>query len=253
VIDLSFEPAVFGVELEVPLTLAVACPNCEGSGARPGTTPISCPDCHGAGEVRRVRQSLLGQMVTSMPCARCHGTGEHVPSPCPECRGEGRLPQSRTISVQVPPGVDNGSTLRVAGQGPMSPRSRGAGDLYVHLRVAPHDRFERSHNDLLVTLHVQMTHAALGAEIELETLEGPQVLTIAPGTQSGKLLRIRGRGVPDVHRGKRGDLLVRVNVDTPTHLSKREDELLRQFAETRGDDVAKPESGIFSRIKSSLT
>lgn len=249
-VQLRFEQAVFGTEIEVPLDLPITCNTCAGSGARPGTTPISCVDCSGTGQVRRVRQSLLGQMVTATPCPRCSGSGEYVSSPCSDCRGQGLRQESRAITVQVPAGVDNGSVLRVAGQGPAGPRGRGIGDLYVHLHVAPHKRFERAANNLLMTLHVQMTHAALGAEIEVETLDGPETITLAPGTQSGKVIHLKGKGVPDLHGRRRGDLLVNVVVDTPTRLSKHEEDMLRQFAQLRGDDVAKSDGGLLARLRS---
>jgi molecular chaperone DnaJ len=249
-VQLTFEQSVFGAEIEVPLDLPVVCESCDGSGARPGTTPVSCPDCAGSGQVRRVRQSLLGQMVTAMPCGRCEGSGEYVSSPCTDCRGNGQRPQSRTITVQVPAGVDNGSVLRVAGQGPAGPRGRGTGDLYVHLRVEPHKRFERAGNNLLMSLHIQMTHAALGAEVEIESLDGQEKITIPPGIQTGKVIHLKGKGVPDLHGGRRrGDLLVNIIVDTPTRLSRHEEDVLRQFAELRGDDVAKAEGGLLHRLR----
>lgn len=248
-VQLTFEQAVFGAEVKVPLELPVACLTCSGSGARPGTTPISCVDCSGTGQVRRVRQSLLGQMVTASPCPRCSGTGEYVSSPCGDCRGQGIRQETRTITVQVPQGVDNGSVLRVTGQGPSGAHGRGTGDLYVHLQVEPHKRFERSGNNLLMSLHIQMTHAALGAEIEVETLDGAETINIAPGTPSGKIIHLKGRGVPDLHGRRRGDMLVQVVVDTPTRLSRQEEDALRQFAELRGDDVANKEGGLLARLR----
>ncbi|HEV2362546.1 MAG TPA: molecular chaperone DnaJ [Acidimicrobiales bacterium] len=253
VVELSFEEAVFGTEHVIPLRLPVTCGSCGGSGARPGTTPVSCPECRGAGQVRRVRQSILGQMVTAAPCTRCRGSGEIVSSPCNDCRGDGLRTEERSITVSVPAGVDNGATLRVSGQGPAGSRGRPPGDLYVHLRVAPHELFERSGSDLVTTLHIPMTKAALGAEIELPTLDGTEQLDIAAGTQTGRVLRLRGKGVPHLRGRGRGDILVRIAVDTPTKLGKREEELLRQLAEVMGDDVAASDGGILSRLRSSLS
>lgn len=252
VLDLRFEEAVFGVERAVSWRGLVACSTCSGSGARPGTTPTSCQECHGLGQVRRVRQSILGQVVTSAPCARCRGFGEIVSSPCADCRGEGRRVEDRTVTVEVPPGVDEGTTLRITGSGSPAPRGGTPGDLYVHLRVAPHERFVRSGFDLLTQLHVALTQAALGAEVEIETLDGVETITIPAGTQAGRVTKLRGRGVPHVRGRGRGDLQVEIVVDTPTALDKQQDHLLRELARLRGEEVASGEGGLFSRIRSSL-
>lgn len=251
-VDLTFEQAIFGVEIEVPLNLPVPCEECRGSGARPGTSPMACPDCGGSGTVRRVRQSFLGQMMSATPCTRCRGSGKLVTSPCPECRGQGRRSSVRTLAVQVPAGVDDGATLRVTGQGPAAARGGVPGDLFVHLRVTPDRRFERSGDDLVARLHVPMTLAALGGTVPFETLDGTEVIDIPAGTQSGKLVRLRERGVPQLRGRGRGDLLVQVTVDVPTKLTREEEELLRRLAELRAESVAPPDSGFFSRIRSSL-
>jgi molecular chaperone DnaJ len=252
VLDLRFEEAVFGVEREVSWRGPVVCATCSGSGARPGTTPTSCPECRGAGQVRRVRQSILGQVVTTAPCPRCHGYGEIVSSPCSDCRGEGRRLEDRSVTVEVPPGVDEGTTLRITGSGSPAPRGGVPGDLYVHLRVARHERFVRSGSDLVTQLHVPLTQAALGAEVPIETLDGTETIAVAAGTQTGKMTKLRGRGVPHVRGRGRGDLHVEVVVDTPTALDKEQDHLLRELARARGEEVASGEGGLFSRIRSSL-
>jgi molecular chaperone DnaJ len=252
VVDLDFEQAVFGVSHEVSLRLPVRCPTCEGSGASAGTKPISCTECGGSGQVRRVRQSILGQMVTAGPCQRCGGTGQVIADPCHDCRGDGRVTDERTYTIEVPPGVDDGTTLRLGGRGAAGARRGPPGDLYVHLRVRAHERFARNGYDLVDELHVPVTVAALGAELAYETLDGGEELTIAPGTQTGHVLRLRGRGVPHVDRRGRGDLLVHVVVDTPTSLDDDQEDLLRQFAAARGEEVAPPERGLLSRIKSAF-
>jgi molecular chaperone DnaJ len=252
-VNLSFDQAVFGGDVEVPLDLPVPCTECSGSGARAGTTPVPCPECHGAGAVRKVRQSFLGQMMTTVACQRCRGIGEVVSSPCPECRGQGRRPERRTIGIKVPAGVDNEATLRVTGAGPAAVRGGEPGDLYVHLRVVPHKTFERARDDLVAKLHVPMTAATLGCEIDFETLDGSEVVKIPAGTQSGKLIRIRGKGVPSLQGRGRGDLVLQVIVDTPTKLSREEEELLRRFAEMRGEQVGPSDPGLLSRIRSSLS
>ncbi len=252
VVDLRFEEAVFGAERTVTWRGPVTCGTCGGSGARPGTSPTSCPECQGAGQVRRVRQSILGQMVTTVPCTRCRGLGEVVTSPCPDCRGEGRRTSERTETVKVPPGVDEGTTLRVSGAGAPAVRGGLPGDLYVHLRVLAHEHFERSGTDLVTRVRVAFTQAALGAEIDIETLDGTETISIAPGTQSGRVLKLRGRGVPLMRGRGRGDLHVEIVVDTPTGLDKEQEHLLRELARARGEKVATSEGGLFSRIRSSL-
>ncbi|MGH9281896.1 MAG: molecular chaperone DnaJ [Acidimicrobiales bacterium] len=249
---IEFEEAVFGADREVTVRTAVACETCTATGAAPGTTATTCAQCAGTGEVRTVRQSLLGQMVTSRPCPRCGGSGQSIATPCPSCRGEGRVVEERTLSVEVPPGVDGGNTLRLSGRGPVGPRGGPPGDLYVHLRVRPDPRFERRGNDLVHELHVSVAQAALGAHPPVQTMEGEEELAVPPGTQSGKVIRLRGRGVPDVHRRGRGDLLVQIVVDTPTPLSQAEERLLRELAAARGEVVDPPDSGLFSKIRSAF-
>jgi molecular chaperone DnaJ len=251
-LDLTFEDAVFGAQREVRLRQPVACATCQGSGARPGTTPTTCRECGGSGEVHRVRRSILGQMVSSSPCAKCGGTGEEVTSPCSDCRGEGRITEERAYTVDVPAGVDDGSTLRLTGRGAAGARGGGYGDLYVHLRVTPHERFQRHGNDLVDVLHLPITQATLGAHLRYDTLDGTEDLVVPAGTQSGRVFRLRSRGVPHLDGRGRGDLLVQVMVDTPTHLSAEQEELLRRFAAARGDDVAPADTRLFSKIRSAF-
>ena len=251
VLDIPFERAVFGGEQSIDVDTAVACDTCEASGCQPGTFPERCTTCDGAGQVRQVRRSILGQMVSAAPCPSCSGAGETVPEPCSACRGEGRVRDTRTYSVEVPAGVDDGSTLRLTGRGAVGPRGVGNGDLYVHLRVEPHETFVRDGYDLRATLPVGISQAALGAAITYDTLDGPEDLVVKPGTQPGRLFRLRGRGVPHLDGRGRGDLLVKLDIAVPTDLSDEEADLLRQFAELRGDEVAE-ESGLLSKIRSAF-
>ena len=248
-LELGFTEAVFGTTSELSLRLPVRCETCTGSGAKPGTSPVTCQECGGTGQVRRVRQSILGQRVTAAPCQRCGGAGQTIADPCPTCRGEGRVTDERTYTVDVPAGVDDGSTLRLAGRGAAGPRGGANGDLYVHLRVRPHDRFVRDGYDLVDELEIPMTMAALGADLVYETLDGDEELSVSPGTQTGKVVRFRGRGVPHVDGRGRGDLLVHLSVATPTHLDDRQEELLRELAALRGEEVAPPEHGLMAKIR----
>ncbi len=252
--DISFHQAVFGDTVPVTLRMPRKCDDCNGRGAGAGTQPVTCADCNGSGQVQRVRQSLLGQMVTSAPCSRCGGLGEVIVTPCPNCRGEGRVTVEHTYHVDVPAGVDTGSTLRLGGRGAAGARGGKAGDLYVHLRVAEHSRYRRDDIDLVTEVHVSIAQAALGVTLPLPTLDGDEELVVDAGTQPGHEFVLRGRGVPRLQgRGARGDLRARLMVEVPTKLSDDEADLLRQLAEKRGEDVHPPGKGLFSRIKSAFS
>lgn len=251
-LELSFEEAVFGTQAPVTVRTAVPCDDCEATGAAPGTSPTVCLECGGLGQVRRVRQSLLGQMVTAGPCPRCAGAGTMIDDPCPTCRGDGRIIEEQTYTVDVPAGIDGGSSLRLTGRGAVGPRGGAIGDLYVHLRVRAHDRFVRHGYDLAHELHLSIGQAALGAHIAFETLDGTEDLIVPQGTQTGRVFRLRGRGVPHIEGRGRGDLLLHVAVDTPTDLTDEQDALLRQFAELRGDEVAPADVGLLAKIRSAF-
>ena len=227
-----------------------------GRGARlEGTSAQRCTGCEGSGQIQQMRQSLLGQMVTTTHCPRCGGLGEEIPDPCPQCRGEGRYRDSMSYEVRVPAGVDTGSTLRLTGRGAAGPRGGTNGDLYVHLRVAASERFTRDGDTLYAELRITMLQAALGARIDFETLDQPVELAIPPGTQPGEVFRLRDHGVPRLEgRGRgRGDLLVSINVEIPTKLSKQDDELLRQIAQQRDENVAEPgDRTVLGKIRSAF-
>ncbi|HET6915637.1 MAG TPA: molecular chaperone DnaJ [Acidimicrobiales bacterium] len=248
-IILDFADAVFGTERELTVRLPHTCSTCHGSGARPGTTPVSCSTCQGTGEIRRVRQSILGQMVTASPCHRCGGTGEEIPSPCADCRGEGRRREERSFVVDVPAGVDEGSTLRLTGRGASGLRGGPPGDLYAHVRVRPHRVLTRKGFDLLAVMHVAMSQAVLGTTVEFETLDGAEEVSIPAGTQTGREIKLRGRGVPHLQGRGRGDLIITVVVDIPDDLTKEQEELLRQFAELRGEPVGAPDPSLMSKLR----
>ncbi len=251
-IGLSFEEAVFGVDKEIEITRDQTCSTCRGSGAAPGTTPIRCSTCNGHGEVQSVRQTFLGSMVQVSTCPSCRGQGETIAAPCPDCRGRGlrRVTVHKTISV--PPGVDNGTQIRLAGEGQPGVNNGPNGNLYIEIKVKPHQFFRRRRNDLLLDLDVNVAQAALGAEVEVPTIDGPVRLKIPKGTQAGKIFRLKGKGVPDVHGNGRGDQLVIVNVEIPTRLSSEQQVLFERLAETLGSEVRPQERSFLDRLKDVL-
>jgi len=253
IVDIEFAQAVFGDQVTVDLKLPVRCDTCDGSGAGEDTKPVTCSECSGSGQVQRVRQSLLGQMVTASPCNRCGGMGEVIATPCESCRGEGRVTEDTSYQVDVPAGVDTGSTLRLTQRGAAGPRGGARGDLYVHLRVAPDDAYTREGDDLVTEVGVSIAQAALGTSLKLETLDGTENLVIPHGTQPGKEFVLRQRGVPHLQGRGRGDLIARVRVDVPTALSDAEVALLSKFAAGRDESVGNGKEGIFSRIKSAFS
>lgn len=250
VATIEFNDAVFGTQTDVTVRTATACEDCGGSGAEAGSSPETCTECGGSGEVRMVRQSVLGQIVTAAACRRCGGLGQTIASPCPTCGGDGCWVGDKTYTVDVPRGVDHGSTLRLTGRGAVGPRGGPPGDLYVHLQVTPHERFVREGDDLVERIPIGFAQAALGVKLPLETLDGWEDLVVPRGTQSGASFRLKGRGVPHLSGRGRGDLLVVVDVETPTKLSDEEAELLRQYALLRGEDLSAPGEGLISKVKS---
>ena len=212
-VAITFEQSVFGDQVAVDLKLPQTCDTCDGSGAGDGTRPVTCSECSGSGQVRRVRQSVLGQMVSSSPCPRCGGLGEVITTPCQTCRGEGRVTADKSYTIDVPAGVVDGSTLRLTRRGAVGPRGGAPGDLYVHLRVRPHDRYRRDDDDLVTEVPISIAQAALGTTMRLETLDGDEDLAVPAGTQPGHQFVLRGRGVPRLHGRGRGDLRAIVKVE----------------------------------------
>lgn len=252
VTEIDFVDAVFGVQQKVDVRTAVACDACGATGAKEGTAPITCVECAGAGQVQRVRQSLLGQMVTTTVCPRCSGAGQVIADPCEVCSGEGRRLEDKTYTVDIPPGVDAGSTLRLQGRGAVGPRGGPPGDLYVQFRIRPHETFRRDGVDLHADLHIPVTQAVLGADVSFETLDGAEDIRIPPATPTGHTFRYRGRGVPVVNRAGRGDLHVHVVVDLPTDLDEEQEALVRKLAELRGEEVGTEGRGFFSKLRTAF-
>jgi len=256
-LEISLADAVFGARREVQVDTAVVCPTCQGSCCRPGTSPRTCEVCGGRGVVQRVARSFLGQVMTSSPCGACQGFGTVIPDPCPECSGDGRVRSRRTLTVDIPAGVDTGTRIKLTGQGEVGPGGGPAGDVYLEIRERPHETFVRRGDDLHCTLPVPMTAAALGTVVELDTLDGPVQVDVAPGTQPGAVVVEKGLGVGRLHVGGRGDLHVHVDVQVPTGLDDEQVELLRRLAELRGEErpparLAPVSSGVFAKLRDRL-
>jgi molecular chaperone DnaJ len=235
-LTLSFEEAAFGTPKEVSVDTLEACARCQGNGCEPGTHPSRCNRCGGSGEIQDVARSVFGTVMTARPCTVCEGTGQEIAAPCKDCHGEGRLSKKQALTVEIPAGVSDGMELRVSSGGQEGRHGGPAGDLYVALKVKPHPIFERRGQDLVCALPVPMTQAALGAELEIPTLDGePERVRVDPGTESGTVLRLRGHGVPHLGRRGRGDLFVTVLVETPKARNRDEESLIRQLAEMRGE------------------
>ena len=247
-LDLTLEQAVRGDSVEVRVPTLVACDDCRGSGAKPGTSPSSCPECGGRGQVR-VSQGFFSLQQT---CPRCRGAGRVILDPCGACRGRGRIEQRKTLAVKVPAGVDNGDRIRLSGEGEAGGSGAPPGDLYVQMRVADHPIFTRDGTNLYCDVPLSFPDAALGGEIEVPTLDGRVKLKVPAETQTDKLFRLRGRGAPPVRGGPAGDLLCRVVVETPVHLSDQQQDILRQFKaslEANGGKHSPKKEGWFESVK----
>jgi molecular chaperone DnaJ len=229
IVRLSFEEAAFGIRREVELERLATCDRCLGNGAEPGTTPIACRTCGGTGEVQAVRRSVFGTLMTASPCGTCEGTGQEIPDPCEECRGQGRIRRPATVTVEIPACVSDGMELRVTGNGHAGVAGGSAGDLFVRLEVEPATRFERRGQDLFAVLDITVPQAALGADVKVAGIDGTETVRIDPGTESGTIVRLKGKGVPNLNRRGRGDLFVTLHVTTPKGLSREERQLLARL------------------------
>jgi molecular chaperone DnaJ len=254
-VDIDLAEATFGVTRDLQVDTAVTCPTCSGAGARPGTSPRVCDVCQGRGEVQQVTRSFLGQVMTSRPCAACQGFGSVIPDPCHECGGDGRVRSRRSLTVKIPPGVDTGTRIQLTGEGEAGPGGGPAGDLCVEIVARPPAPFRRQGDDLHCTVSVPMTAAALGTSVSLETLDGPRTVELRPGTQSGQAVTMADLGVTHLRSPGRGQLIVHVEVVTPTRLDADQEDLLRKLAAARGEDgpdvgvVNGQQHGFFNRLR----
>ena len=243
-LTLSFEDAVFGKEVTLDIPRVATCQTCNGSGAKPGTQPVTCSGCGGRGQIRYSQ----GFFAVSRTCPQCGGAGKVIKDPCVTCDGAGRVREEKKISVKVPAGVDDGSRLRVAGEGEGGHNGGPSGDLYVFISVREHAKFQRRDYDIHAEEPVSMTQAALGAEITIETINGPELLRIPAGTQPGQVFRLRGKGVQFIDGAGRGDHFVHAAVKIPTALNEEQRQLLEQLAEISGEDAANGR-GVFDKVK----
>ncbi|WP_067622013.1 molecular chaperone DnaJ [Alicyclobacillus acidiphilus] len=249
-LEVDFEDAAFGVEEEIQIPRTETCSTCSGTGAKPGTSPKTCSVCHGSGEQQTVTNTPFGRMVNRRVCQACQGRGQIVDQPCPDCRGQGRRRVRRTVQIKVPPGVDTGTRLRVAGAGEASPNGGQPGDLHIIIHVRPHPLFERDGTNVYVDVPLSFVQAALGDEIDVPTLDGNVKLRIPEGTQSGTSFRLRGKGIPKLGSPvARGDQHVRVQVMTPTNLSEEARELFRQLAKELGEQTHEQARTFMERMK----
>ncbi len=248
-VSVDFTEAAFGCEKEVTVERSEQCPTCKGNGCAPGTTPEVCPDCHGSGMRQTVHNTPFGRMMNQTTCSRCGGTGKIVKTPCPHCHGTGKKRETHTVKVTIPKGVDQGTRLRVAGHGEAGSHGGGYGDLYVYIFIKPHKFFKRQGTDVIVEVPVSFVEAALGGTVQVPTLDGPVDMKVPAGTQSGKILRLKGRGIPYLRGTGRGDEHVVVKVLTPQNLSARQKELLREFGELSGDRVNPEKKSFLDNLK----
>ena len=248
-LELTLEEVFTGLEREVEINRIEGCPDCGGSGARTGTQPSNCPVCGGRGHVETMRQTPFGRLASRRPCDHCGGRGQVVNDPCPSCRGVGRLRRKRKITLKVPAGVGEGTRLRMAGEGEAGQLAGPPGDLYVFIHERKHARLKRDGSDLHLSQRIAFTQASLGAEIQVEGVDGAVTLRVPEGTQSGAVFPLRGHGLPHLRGHGRGDLLVHVQVEVPQKLSPEERELLERLAHLRGESVQGGEKGFFKKVK----
>lgn len=233
VIDITFEEAAFGCSKKLNIQTMDKCDSCGGSGAKKGTTAETCPQCHGTGRVRTQQRTILGYMTTETICPQCHGEGKIIKEPCRDCRGTGKVRKSKTVEVQIPAGIDNGQTIQLSGRGEAGDKGGPNGDLLLTVRVRPHSIFRREGNDVYIDMPITFVQAALGATLQVPTLDGLVELSIPEGTQTGSRFRMRGKGIPMMRSKARGDQFVTVNVEVPRNLTQRQKEALRDFDEDK--------------------
>ncbi|MBD3290809.1 molecular chaperone DnaJ [candidate division KSB1 bacterium] len=248
-LKLTLEEIANGVTKKIKLKKFKKCDECDGSGAKPGSTPVTCPYCKGTGEIRHASRSIFGQFVNIVSCSQCHGEGTIISDPCNACGGEGRVKAESSVTVKIPAGVSSGNYISLRGEGHIGPKNGPAGDVIVVIEEIEHDLFERHGDDILYDLYLSFSQVALGDQVEIPTLNGRGKLTIAPGTQSGKILRMKGKGIPALNSYRKGDQLVRVVVWTPTKLTEEEKDLFRDLSQFESTKPPTGDRGFFKKVK----
>lgn len=248
-LGIDFSDAAFGVKKEITVKRHEKCEKCSGTGAKEGTSKKTCSKCGGSGELRYAQRTPLGQFINTKPCDECAGEGTIIDSPCDECHGKGKVIKNKTIQLNIPKGVDNGSVIPLRGEGEPGEKGGPAGDLYIILRVKPHELFKRDGNDIICEVPITFTQAALGDELVIPTLDGRVKYKISEGTQSGTVFRLRGKGVPYTRGNGRGDHYVRVIVEVPKKLNSKQRDMLRKFSEEMGEEVHEQRKTFFDKVK----
>lgn len=248
-IEVTFEEAAFGVEREINISRMEICNKCSGSGAKAGTHASTCQHCGGTGQVQVKQNTPFGQFVNARTCDVCKGEGKIITDPCPACNGKGRLRNNVKIKINIPSGIDDGQTISLRGEGDPGSKGGPSGDLYLNVRVKSHPLFKRQGNDVICDVPITYTQAALGAELEVPTLDGKVKYTVPEGTQTGSVFRLKGKGIPFLRGNGRGDQYVKVNIEVPKKLNEKQKALLREFAEISGDEAGEQRKGFFDKMK----
>lgn len=251
-LEITFEQAAFGVEKEISLNRLHVCDTCKGSGSKPGKDATTCKHCNGTGQVQVKQSTPFGQFVNVKTCDVCSGEGKIITDPCGTCGGKGKVRKNVNLKVNIPAGIDDGQTISLRGEGEAGTKGGPSGDLLINIRVKPHALFQRQGNDVVCEMPITFVQAALGAELEVPTLDGRIRYTVPEGTQTASVFRIKGKGIPFIRGNGRGDHYIKVNIEVPKKLNEKQKDLLRKFAEESGDDVHEQRKGFFDKMKDAL-
>lgn len=251
-VDISFEEAAFGVEKEVAVTRLEACADCSGTGSKKGTEPISCSVCKGTGQVQYSQNTPFGQFVNIKTCDHCHGEGRIITNPCSTCQGKGKVRRNRIIKVNIPAGIDNGQLISLRSEGEPGLRGGPSGDLYIVINVKPHSLFKREGYDIICDVPITFPQAALGADLEIPTLEGKEKYSIPEGTQTGTVFKLKNKGIKNLKGHGRGDQYVRVSIEVPKSLTDKQKEILKELSDLLGDDAHSQRKNFFDKMKGAL-
>lgn len=248
-VSITFEEAAFGVTKEIPVTRMQVCETCRGTGSKPESSVEKCKQCQGSGQIKYSRPSVFGQYTEVQSCNKCKGKGKIILDPCGTCHGNERISKKSRIKLNIPAGIDNGQTMSLKNEGDAGLRGGPAGDLYVSIQIKPHEIFKREGYDVVCDIPISFTQAALGAEIDIPTLEGIIKYNIPLGTQTGTVFKLRGKGIKRLRSEAKGDQYIRVNVEVPTKLSEKQKEILREYGEVSGDEGLEQKNGFFKKVK----